>query len=129
MSLTLSVGAWTRTVTQWSREIGLPDTTIRDRKRRGWSDTEALGLAPQPARDRAAEQQAHADATTELLIVDQDGSIISRREAARRLVCSIATLRNKLHKYRLPDAGCGVPARVPLSFLVEEIIKTRARRG
>ena len=32
----------TQTVAQWSRELGIPETTVRNRKRRGWSDEQAL---------------------------------------------------------------------------------------
>jgi hypothetical protein len=42
---TVTYKGQSRTISQWSRELGLGKTTIRERLNRGWSDKESLSLA------------------------------------------------------------------------------------
>lgn len=44
----LTVGGRTQTLEEWSRETGIPKSTMFNRIRRGWSDEQVVSTAPQP---------------------------------------------------------------------------------
>lgn len=62
----LTLDGRTQTVAQWSRELGIPETTVRERKKRGWSDERTL-LTPSASMVSATKTKggaAHEDIET-----------------------------------------------------------------
>ncbi len=96
---------------------GLDRRTLAYRLNHGWTVDEALGFTPRH-RDHAAEQAASAktQANTLVLVTDNEGRTIPRREAAALLGIQIRSLTHRLRQYR-PPAGAAA-ARIPLSSLI-----------
>jgi transcriptional regulator with GAF, ATPase, and Fis domain len=103
-----------QSLSAWSLELGLPAATLRWRVRAGWSDAEVLGQVEHP-RDRQQEQAASALEATNVVVVEE-GRIVGRSEAARRLGIKKASLVYRLRQYRRPD---GRQAEVSFVSLAE----------
>jgi len=105
----------TQSIRAWAATLGLDRRTLAYRLNHGWSVAEALGFAAR-IRDHAAEQARSlaTQANTKVLIVDPDGSIIPRAEAAARLGIKLRSLTHRLRQYRPAD---GSNTQVPFSLL------------
>jgi len=112
----LTYAGRTQSLLRWSQELGLDRRVLAWRLNRGWPIDQALGFAPHPPRDRVTEQARSlaTQANTKVLIVDPDGSIIPRAEAAARLGIKLRSLTHRLRQYRPAD---GSNTRVPFSLL------------
>lgn len=111
----LTYAGRTQSIRAWASTLGIDRRTLAYRLNHGWSTEEALGFVPRP-RNHAAEQ-ARSSATranTKVLIVDADGEVVPRAEAATRLGIKPKSLTHRLRQYRHPD---GTPAKVLFSLL------------
>ena len=104
----------TQSILRWSQELGLDRRVLAWRLDHGWPTEQALGLSPHPPRDRAAEQAASAAVNARVQVVEADGRVIPRAEAAARLGIKTRSLTHRLRQYRPAD---GSSAQVPFSLL------------
>jgi hypothetical protein len=106
----------TRSVRAWAAELGIDRRTLAYRLHHGWPVDQVLGFAPH-RRDHAAEQARSpvAQSHVKVQVVDADGRVIPRAEAAARLGVKTRSLIHRLRQYRHPDGSPG--AQVPLAML------------
>lgn len=113
-----------RSLRAWAARTGVPKSTISYRLRIGWTPEQAVGVAPPPNRDRTEEHAMSAATVSKVLVMDENGVVLSRREAAVVLECSKHTLVERLRRYQLPEGQ----ARVQLADLMSRSQKYR-RKG
>jgi len=109
---TITYANRTLTLSQWSKEFNIPLATLRYRVLAGWTDLEILGLSQHP-RDRTREQTPQASARANVLIVDQDGTVVARAVAAARLKIKPRSLAQRLRRWAVP----GKQVRIGLADL------------
>ena len=82
---TLTCNGKTMTIRDWARVAGLPETTIRGRLTKGWSEAEALGFVK-----RAHHSVRHA--------VTHNGETLSICEWSRRIGITSQTLKGRIRR-------------------------------
>ena len=98
--LIIEVDGQAQTILQWSRQLRIPLATLRYRYLAGWPPAQILGREPRP-RNRTAEQ-ATLTKSALVVIFDEGGQPMTRRDAAAYLKVQPRSLAQRLRNYRVP---------------------------